>query len=394
MARKKEDNTTQKLRREKGTGTIWKKDNGTWMGRIDIGKSTDGKRKFKSFSGKTEAEVKRKIREYNKTEHKVDYSKISVETYVNNWLTTYKRNTIKDSSYDALEKTVRNYIIPHLGLIRLQELTSDDIQNLLQSLKNSGYSYSTVKKAHNCLNEFLRHATIKKDIADNPMLLVNMLAESEFEKKAIRYFTEEECALLIEESSRQYSTGKLVYQYADAYVLMLHTGIRLGEAIGLKKIDWNKKENTLHIQRNIQSISKRDAVGNRVKGKQLVSNTTKTYSGDRIIPLNKAATEALERLCSQHPDSEYAVCSSKGEVVPPERLERTFYRILKNVGISQAGTHSLRHTFASMLFAKGTDVKTVSELLGHASIQITLNTYIHLINKPKHNAVAKLDDVF
>lgn len=392
MVQKQE--TTQKPRREKGTGTIWKKENGTWMGRIDIGKSTDGKRKFKNFSGKTEAEVKRKIREYNKTERKVDYSKISVETYVNNWLTTYKRNTIKDSSYDALEKTVRNYVIPHLGVIRLQELTSDDIQNLLQSLKDSGYSYSTVKKAHNCLNEFLRHATIKKDIADNPMLLVKMLSASEFEKKEIRYFTEAECALIIEESSRQYSTGKLVYQYADAYVLMLNTGIRLGEAIGLKKTDWNEKEKTLHVQRNIQSISKRDTEGNRVKGKQLVSNTTKTYSGDRILPLNKAATEALERLCRQHPESEYIVCSSKGEIIPPERLERTFYRILKNVGINQAGTHSLRHTFASMLFANGTDVKTVSELLGHASIQITLNTYVHLIGKPKHDAVVKLDDIF
>jgi integrase len=238
------------------------------------------------------------------------------------------------------------------------------------------------------------HATIADDVTKNPMLLVNMLAASEFEKKEIRYFTEEECALLIEESSRQYSTGKLVYQYADAYVLMLNTGIRLGEAIGLKKTDWDKKEKTLHIQRNIQSISKRDTNGNRIKGKQLVTNTTKTYSGDRILPLNKAATEALERLCEQHPNSEYIVCSSKGEIIPPERLERTFYRILKNVGICQAGTHSLRHTFASVLFAKGTDVKTVSELLGHASIQITLNTYVHLIGKPKHNAVAKLDDAF
>ena len=70
-----------KERREKGTGTIWKKDNGTWMGRISIGTNSEGKRKFKSFSGKTEAEVKRKIREYNKNEHP-DPSKISLETYI------------------------------------------------------------------------------------------------------------------------------------------------------------------------------------------------------------------------------------------------------------------------------------------------------------------------
>ena len=126
---------------------------------------------------------------------------------------------------------------------------------------------------------------------------------------------------------------------------MLNTGIRLGEAIGLKKTDWNKGESTLHIQRNIQSISKRDNGGNRVQGKQLVANTTKTYSGDRIIPLNKAATEAIQRLCEQHPDAECIICSSKGDMIPPERLERTFYRILKNVGINQAGLHSLRHPY-------------------------------------------------
>lgn len=381
-------------KRDNGTGTIYPRKNGSWVGKIYLGRDETGKEKFKYLSGKTEGEVKRKIREYNQAGTKIEVKKVSLQEYLYNWLKTFKRGTIKDSSYDTLEKTVRNQIVPYIGLIHLQQITSADIQNLLNDLKEKGYSYSTVKKAHDCLNEMFEHATIADDISKNPMLLVNMLAQSEFEKKEIRYFTEEECSLIIEESSRQYSTGKLVYQYADAYILMLNTGIRMGEAIGLKKTDWNKNNNTLHIQRNIQSISKRDASGNRIKGKQLVSNTTKTYSGDRILPLNKTATEALERLCEQHPNSEYIICSSKGDIVPPERLERTFYRILKNVGINQAGTHSLRHTFASVLFAKDTDVKTVSELLGHASIQITLNTYIHLIGKPKHNAVAKLDDVF
>jgi integrase len=174
---------------------------------------------------------------------------------------------------------------------------------------------------------------------------------------------------------------------------MLHTGLRLGEAIGLKKSDWNKDDNTLHVQRNIQSVSKRNDDGTRARGKRLISNTTKTYSGNRILPLNKTARDALERLCEQHPESEHVVCSSLGTIIPPERLERTFYRILNNVGITKAGTHSLRHTFASMLFAKGTDIKTVSELLGHASIQITMNTYVHLIGDPKHSAVEKLDEL-
>ena len=381
-------------KRDNGTGTIYQRANKTWVGKIYLGLDETGKEKFKYFSGKTEVEVKKKIREYNQSGSRIETKKISLQDYLNNWMKTYKRGTIKASSYDALEKTAKNQVIPNIGMIQLQEITATDIQTLLNDLKEKGYSYSTVKKTHDCLNAMFEHATIADDVAKNPMLLVKMLARSEFETKEIRYFSEDECALIIEECSRQYKTGKPIYQYADAYILMLNTGIRLGEAIGLKKTDWNKGESTLHIQRNIQSISKRDNSGNRVQGKQLVTNTTKTYSGDRIIPLNKAATEAIQRLCEQHPDAECIICSSKGDMIPPERLERTFYRILKNVGIRQAGLHSLRHTFASMLFKEEVDVKTISELLGHASIQITLNTYVHLIGKPKHTAVNKLDEKF
>lgn len=381
-------------KRDNGTGTIYQRSNGSWVGKIYLGRDETGKEKFKYLSGKTESEVKKKIREYNQLGSRIESKKISLQEYLNNWLRTYKLGTIKASSYDAIERTAKNQIIPYIGMIQLQEITATDIQTLLAELKEKGYSYSIVKKTHDCLNAMFVHATIANDIIKNPMLLVKMLAKSEFEKKEIRYFSEEECALIIEECSRQYKTGKPIYQYADAYILILNTGIRLGEAIGLKKADWDKNESTLHIQRNIQSVSKRDNGGNRVQGKQLVTNTTKTYSGDRVIPLNNAATEAIERLCEQHPNSECIICSSKGEMIPPERLERTFYRILKNVGISQAGLHSLRHTFASMLFKENVDIKTISELLGHASIQITLNTYVHLIGKPKHDAVAKLDNIF
>lgn len=382
-------------RRDNGTSTIYQRPNKSWTGKSYIGRDETGREKFKYFSGKTEAEVKRKIREYNQLATKVDAKKISLQEYLYHWLAVYKKDTIKPSSYDRLESCIRNQIAPRIGMIQLQQLTSDDIQTFLSELKTKdNYSHSVVKKAHDCLHAALLHATIKKDIIENPMLLVRMPDKHLFPTKEIRIFSEKECARIIEETSRRYQTGKPVYQYADAYILMLHTGIRLGEAIGLKKTDWNKEENTLHIQRNIQSVSKRDESGNRLTGKRLITNTTKTYSGDRIIPLNKSATLSIQRLCQQHPNSEYVVCSNNGGLIPPERLERTFYRILRNIGIEQTGTHSLRHTFASVLFSKGIDIKTVSELLGHASIQITLNTYVHLIGKPKYNAVAKLDDSF
>ena len=163
--------------------------------------------------------------------------------------------------------------------------------------------------------------------------------------------------------------------------------------IGLEKQDWNPADRTLHIRRNIQSVKRRDDDGNPLTGRELVSNTTKTYSGTRTIALNKAATEALERLCAENPDSKNIVCTNKGGIVPPERIERTFYHLLDNIGLEREGPHSLRHTFASLLFASKVDIKTVSKLLGHANTQITYNTYIHLLEDAGHSAVAVLNDI-
>lgn len=384
----------KETRREKGTGNIYQRSNGTWVGRLNIGTKSDGKPKIKCFSGKTEAEVKRKIREYNKSELGVEKSKISVETYFKNWLKVYKKDYLKSSSYDRLENTIIHQIVPDIGTIQLWQLSSDDIQKLLSKLKAEGYSYSIVKKAHDCLGAVLKHALINGDIDKNPMLLIKPPEKKNFPQKEIRFFTEEEVALIIEECGREYSTGTPVYIYGDAFILMLNTGIRVGELIALEKDDWDEENKTLHIRRNIQLVKSRDENGNPVSGCELVYNTTKTYSGNRIIPLNQNALNALRRLCMAHPKSKHIVCSSNENLIPPQRIERTFYRILKNIGISKTGTHSLRHTFASTLFAKGVDVKTVSKLLGHASIQITLNTYVHLFEGTDHNAVAKLDSIF
>lgn len=384
---------TKKARRENGMGTVYQRPNGTWVGKLQLGLDGCGKPKIKYFSGKTESEVKKKIRAFSPTNLIPDVKTVTVGVYLNHWLLNNKMDFIKRSSYDALEKTVRNQILPHLGMIQLSALTSEDIQALLKKLKKQGYSYSTVKKVHTCFNEVLRYATIKGDIIRNPMLEVKMLSESLFEKKEIRIFNPAESALIAEEATRAYKTGKMVYAYGDVFILMLNTGIRLGEAIGLEKQDWNPADRTLHIRRNIQSVKRRDDDGNPLTGRELVSNTTKTYSGTRTIALNKAATEALERLCAENPDSKNIVCTNKGGIVPPERIERTFYHLLDNIGLEREGPHSLRHTFASLLFASKVDIKTVSKLLGHANTQITYNTYIHLLEDAGHSAVAVLNDI-
>ena len=392
-------NGTTEKRREKGTGTIYKH-NDRYYGKINLGRKADGSNNIKNFSGKSEADVKKQIREFNLNRDDVEQNDVScmtLEEYISEWLKTYKHPDLKASSYDRLEKTVKTYIIPNLGYIQLSQIGSDDIQEYLNNLSKNDkmLSMSSIKKIYDAMNGCFKHALIKGDISSNPMLLVKIPSKfKELPKKEIRVFSEKEVSLIQEELNRKYSSGTPVYQYGDVFTIMLNTGVRMGEAVGLKWNDYDEDNRQIHVRRNVQIVRKRNRSGDAEQGYRMLEQSTKTYSGNRIIDLNNNANAAIKKFKEKNNKSENIICNSKGEPLSPKQLERTFYRILKNVGIPKTGLHSLRHTFASTMFLHGVDVKTVSKILGHANVSITYNTYIHIIEKQKVDAVKILDNIF
>lgn len=114
-------------RREKGTGTVYRRDNGTWVGRMNLGRGEDGKIKYKCVSGKSEAEVKRKIRELCRRDPTQNTSQILLENYLLSWLVNVKKISLKPSSYDRLEATVLKQVIPRIGSFKISEITPEDI---------------------------------------------------------------------------------------------------------------------------------------------------------------------------------------------------------------------------------------------------------------------------
>ena len=378
-----------KARRPKGTGNIYKRGD-VYYGRIRSGKfKSNGKPEIIYFKGSTKMEVQKKINQYNAETH-IDPIMTSFETYAKSWLVTYKMNTVKASTYDTLEKTFKNQIFPHIGMIRVSEITAKDIQTMLNELKKQGLSYSTVKKARDGANMVLSHAFKLNHILANPMDGVILAQKSSFPKKDMVWFSDNESRLIVEECQRLYPNSETpVYLYGDAYILQLNTGARRGEIIALKKSDWDKDNHVLTIRENIQTVKKRDDEGNAV-GYETVSMTTKTYSGYRKIPLNEMAESALQRMCDKFPASERIVCAKNGGVLAPQQYDRTFRRIILNTNINKGSTHSLRHTFANMLFRNKIDIKTISTLLGHASVQITIDTYIHFAEAEGYLAVDSL----
>lgn len=379
-------------RRRKGDGTVYKSGD-RWRGAVQTGRTKpDGAPEMKYFSGKTQAEVKKLISEYMASKSPIQQSGTTMQEYIDRWLSIFKRPALKPSSYDRLEITAHQHVVPNIGYIALESLTADDVQLMLNNLKEDGLSHSSVRKAYDCVNAVCKHAVTKGDIVKNPVDAVSPPNKKTFSpQKDIVFFTQEEARRISEEAVARYSTGAPRYIYGDVFRLILNTGLREGEAVALYKSDWDREKNVLHIQRNAQYVKQRDAKAN-TNYKVEIQESTKTYSGDRRISLNKNAVDALENLCLAHPDSKLIVCNSKGEIVTPVKLNRTFHRLLERCGLPQTGVHSLRHTFASFLFDRKVDIKTISKILGHSSVQVTTNIYVHLFDETGSDAVATLDD--
>ena len=121
-------------RRDNGAGTIYKRGDKAWVGKIYLGTDQNGKKKFKYLSGKTEAEVKRKIREYNQSDTNETRTRMLLGDYIRYWEKNFKFGTIKNSSYTALDVTISNHILPYVGSIPLERFSSVDVKRLLLQL--------------------------------------------------------------------------------------------------------------------------------------------------------------------------------------------------------------------------------------------------------------------
>jgi integrase len=382
----------KKERRQYGSGSVYQDARGIWRARCPRPNATTPK----YFSGKTEAIVKKKLRDYQKSEEFLgsdSYSTQSVKRYAENWLLLYKKNSMKASSFDRVEGMINNNIVPEIGNIQMDNITSRHCQQLINDLQSNGMAFNTIKKIYNTMNNMFTKAYNLGDIKKNPMDTVDMPSSHLFAKKPIRALTEDEENKMLEEIERVWkSSGKPIYTYKELYKLILHTGMRCGEAVALNVEDMDLDEKTNFVHKTALFVKTRDESGKPDGGsKQVVNESPKTSKSNRKIPLNKTAFAAVKTLIDANPDSSYIATTSQGTRVSYYTIEKQFKRLMQNCGIESATVHTLRHTFATRLFEKGADVKTVSTLLGHSSVKITYDTYVHVIKEKQSDVVSLLD---
>ena len=355
----------------RGDGITKRKD-GRFQARITVQTPNGPKRRY--IYGRKYNEVKRK-RDLALGEAAkgivYDDEKVTVGVYLDRWLNDSVRGSVRQSTFDRDSYLVRVHINPILGRIKLKKLTALDVQGFYRNRLDFGLSASTVNKIHSVLHKALSQAVKWNMIPRNVAEMAN----------APRPTTEEMRPLSAEETRRL-----LDAVHGDRlealYMLAVTTGMRRGELLGLKWSDIDLENAMVSVQRTLTRTD---------NGKRVALGEPKTKKSRRTIRLTEAAVEALrghlqrqlreiEVLGDRYADEGLVFTTEVGTLINPSNLrQRSLAPLLKKAGLPHIRFHDLRHTCATLLFQSNVHPKFVQELLGHATIAITLDTYSHVM---------------
>lgn len=336
------------------------------------------------------------VADFQKIAVESDESKKTLKESMRHWLQVFKFPSVERTTYDRCEATANHQIYSLIGDKIVGDITATDLKNVLNHWMDEGYAYTTVKKVHILLGEFFKYLTQQELILKNPMSSVPMLKKANFraaqekenlpESETVTVFTPEEIEVFKTEAFSTFSNGKRKYQQATAYILMLNTGLRTGEILGLLNSDIDIGNWVIHLERGVKEIAKRNGV-EAEPGREVKIGKLKSASSKRSVPLNDTAAEMIEDLRRESyfgPDTPL-VADENGEFTRPVNFRKRYYRILKAAGIELKGLHSLRHTFATNLVngvkredgsIKSLTPRQVADLLGHSTSQITELYYV------------------
>lgn len=361
---------------------ITKRKDGLFQGMYTAQTPDGPKRKY--VYGRKYKDVERKLAEAmgNAAQGLVfDDENLTVGEYLDRWLSDAVRGTVRESTFSRDKYLVTNHIKPSIGRIKLKNVTALHLQSLYRDRLDSGLSGSTVQKMHHVLHKALSQAVRWDLIPRNPADSV----------KAPTASTKEMHPLSVHEA-RQLLEVARDDRLEALYVLAVHTGMRRGELLGLKWDDVDLDGSTIRVRRTLTR-----------KGTGYVLGEPKTKHSRRTVRLTQRAVEALrshrrrqleEKLRAiEYADSGLVFTGEGGGLINPSNLrQRSFIPLLKRAGLPQITFHDLRHTCASLLFQKNIHPKFVQELLGHASVAITLDTYSHMLPGMGGEAADAMDE--
>ena len=375
-------------RRANGEGNIRKRKDGRWEGRYTIGRDPKtGKAVIKNVLGRTQAEVKEKLKraiDENRGLDVIKSGEYTVGKWLDLWYESYAKVKMRPSSYLTYRGYIDNHIKPYIGNISLSKLTTLDLQTLYKKLlaegrvarieaqkQPKGLSAKTVRNIHQIISSALKLAVEQRLIARNP---ADGCALPKAERKEMQTLPVEQLTSFLREAK---DSGVFALYYID-----LTTGLRRGELLGLKWSDIDLEKGDLRVQRQI----------GRINGK-IIEMPLKTKNAYRTLPLSADAIDVLMQQRRKTGNSEWVFPSPTGGPMSPDSVLHMLHRVLKRAGLPKVRFHDLRHTFATMALQNGVDVKTVSSVLGHYSAGFTLDTYAHVTTDAQLKAAQTMGSI-
>mgnify|MGYP003373835328 CR=1 FL=1 len=328
---------------------------------------------------------------------------VTVDKWAKIWLTEYKANSVKPSTYVLYTNRYTWYIAPQIGKLMVKDIKNAHIQKIVNSMKSQGYSRSTIKKAYAVISDMMNYAVKNDMIPKNPCTGVVIPKEEPRER---RVMSAEE-----QEQFEEYMRGD---PCETIFIVALYTGMRIGEVLGLTWDDVDFKNNQIRINKTLVCLQKG-------KGEKCTHafQTPKTNSSIRTIPMVSKVSKAFKlhkwqqstlrmetgKLFRPQAGFENLVfVSDSGSPLYETFVNRHLKKIVteinereneaaakekrKPVIFKSVSPHTLRHTFATRAFEKGMKPKTVQEILGHSSLNMTMDLYTHVTESTKAEEMA------
>ena len=308
---------------------------------------------------------------------------LTVGEYVERWLKDSVRGTVRQSTYETYEYMTYPHIVPALGRVKLKALTPVHVRNFYREKLDSGLSSATVRKMHSVLQKALDQAVSDGLIPRNAAKGIKL---PQGKKKEIRPLSPDEARTLLDTARGD--------RLEALYVLAISTGLREGELLALRWEDLDLEGGVLRVSQTLTRAGGKVSVG-----------PPKTKNSRRTVGLTDGAIEALRgHLARQLEEMEHVgslyrpgglvFANELGGIVNPSNLRnRSLKGLLKRADLPSIRFHDLRHTCATLLLSRNVNPKIVSEMLGHSTIAITLDTYSHVLPTMQQSAVRALEEI-
>ncbi len=370
-------------RRGRGEGSVYQRQDGRWVAEIKL---EDGKRK--PLYGKTQAEA---IEKRNQAQYELRQgiaiatgSKQKLKDYLEYWLEDVCRAKVRQGTYLGYRGALNKHLIPGLGHIQLQKLTTQHIQSFYAKKQREGCSPNRIQFLHAVLHGALRQAKRERLIASNVGDEIDLPTIGKHE---VQPFTFDQSRLFLDKIHGHRMEALLT--------LALATGMREGELLGLRWQDVDLQKGTLQVCRTVGYASR----------KGFYVNEPKTVKGRRTLTLPQFAIEPLVRhrvaqkaarlqAGPQWVDNDLVFPNDEGGFIIAKTLRRRWYRLLQEIGLPRIHFHDLRHSAATILLSMGVPMKVVQQILGHSNYGITANIYGHVLPEMQEEAMNKMDAFF